>query len=703
MRRFALFLFLAICLLKNSAFADKRPIADTDLYAFKWLADPRISPDGSMVVYTLVTTTVKHDNYQTALWIVPTGGGTARQFTGGPHDVSPRWSPDGKRLAFLRAGEKDGKPEPAQLFVIDANGGEARALTDVPKGASAPVWSPSGKAIVFLSTTEAKDFDKKKAAEDISDVRVITKAAYRSNGIGFVDSERVNHLWSVEVPAAITESVKAKQLTSDKFDESSPIWAKDEARIYFTSNRVVEPYYDPPATDIYSVDARGGEMQKLLHVDGGAAGLSLSPDGRHMAFTSAAHSKAVRSYDQPDLFVVDVMSGAAPKDLTQDYDFDIGGGIGGDQSPPRGSAPSLPYWGKDGKFIFVTAAEKGRANLKKIDAVTGKMEDVTTGDHDIYAYNATPDGSKVAVMISDMTHLGDLFVMEHDGAPRQLTRANDSLLSQLDISDPEEINYKSFDGKVIQGFIQRPPRFDASKKYPMILNIHGGPHSTYGYTFFHEMQWMAAKGYVVFYPNPRGSTSFGQDFGNIIQYHYPGDDYKDLMAGVDAVIAKGYVDPDHMGVTGGSGGGLLTNWVITQTNRFKAAVSQRDIADWRDFWYTADFTLFTPTWFKGAPWREEADFKARSPITYIENVQTPLMLVLGDADYRTPPGSGGEQMFRALKYLKKPVVMVRFPGESHELSRSGTPKHRVERLDHIVGWFDKYLLGKSMPMYDTSE
>ncbi len=214
------------------------------------------------------------------------------------------------------------------------------------------------------------------------------------------------------------------------------------------------------------------------------------------------------------------------------------------------------------------------------------------------------------------------------------------------------------------------------------------------------MQWMAAKGYVVLYPNPRGSTTFGQNFGNIIQYKYPGDDYKDLMAGVDAVIAKGYVDADRTGVTGGSGGGILTNWTITQTNRFKAAVAQRSIADWSDFWYTTDFTLFTRSWFRGAPWQEAADFKARSPITYVKKVQTPLMLVEGEIDFRCPPGAGGEQMFRALKYLKKPVVMIQFPGESHELSRSGKPTHRVERLQHIVGWFDKYLQGEPMPVYD---
>jgi dipeptidyl aminopeptidase/acylaminoacyl peptidase len=212
---------------------------------------------------------------------------------------------------------------------------------------------------------------------------------------------------------------------------------------------------------------------------------------------------------------------------------------------------------------------------------------------------------------------------------------------------------------------------------------------------------MAAKGYVVLYTNPRGSTSYGQDFGNIIQWHYPGDDYKDLMAGVDDVLKRGYVDSTRMGITGGSGGGVLTNWAITQTNRFAAAASQRSIADWAGFWYGADFTLFNPTWFKAAPWEDPKDFADRSAITHIANVKTPLMLIEGESDMRTPPAYGGEMMFRALKYLKVPTVMVRFPEETHELSRSGRPWHRVERLEHIVGWFDKYLQHQATSIYDV--
>jgi dipeptidyl aminopeptidase/acylaminoacyl peptidase len=695
MRRILLYLALAGC-----AFSQKRPISENDLYAFKWVADPRISPDGAKIAFTQVSVTTRHDDYRSSIWVVPASGGPARQLSTGMRDTAPRWSPDGKRLAFLRSAEKDGKPDPAQIFVLDMAGGEARALTDLAKGAGPAVWSPSGRFIAFNSSTLPKDSAKKEEPE--SDVRVINRAAYRSNGLGYTDYEHVSHIWTVEVPAVLNEPGKASQITQGKYAETSLVWSKDERQIYFISDRVAEPYYEPPRTDIYSVEASGGEIRKLAHVDGEAKGLSLSPDGRRLAFVGAPNGNPERSYDQPDLFVASLTPGAAPRNLTAAYDFDIGGGIGGDQGPPRGSFPSLPYWSADGRYIFVTSAERGRSNLKRVDASSGRVESATEGDHDVFAYNATPDGAKAALLISSGVNIGDVFVLNGKSSPTRVTRVNEELLSQLDLSAPEEFSYPSFDGKTIQGFIQKPPHFDGSRKYPLILNIHGGPHAAYGYTFFHEMQWMAAKGYVVLYPNPRGSTTFGQDFGNIIQYKYPGDDYKDLMAGVDAVIAKGYVDADRTGVTGGSGGGILTNWTITQTNRFKAAVAQRSIADWSDFWYTADFTLFTPSWFSGAPWQEAADFKARSPITYVENVQTPLMLVEGEVDFRCPPGAGGEQMFRALKYLKKPVVMIQFPGESHELSRSGKPVHRVERLRHIVGWFDKYLQGEPMPEYDIA-
>jgi dipeptidyl aminopeptidase/acylaminoacyl peptidase len=431
-------------------------------------------------------------------------------------------------------------------------------------------------------------------------------------------------------------------------------------------------------------------------------GYTLSSDGTRIAFAGIAGHKPEQSYTQPDLFVVKSEPGAAPKNLTADYDFDIGGGLAGDQRAPRGGAPSGVVWMKGDGGLLVNVAEHGRSNLSRIDAATGKLEPVTSGDHEVMSFSATPDASKVAVLISTPTNIGDLFLLDAgSGKLTRLTSVNDELFSQLNLTEPEEIWYKSFDGKQIQGWIQKPNDFDPSKKYPLILQIHGGPHAAYGYTFTHEFQWMAAKGYVVLYTNPRGSTSYGQDFGNIIQYHYPGDDYRDLMAGVDEVLKRGYIDANRLGVTGGSGGGVLTNWTIGHTTRFAAAVSQRSIADWAGFWFTADFTLFRPTWFRAAPWEDPQDFVNRSPLTYVKNVTTPTMFVEGESDMRTPPADGGEIMFRALKYRKIPTAMVRFPNETHELSRSGAPWHRVERLQHIVNWFDKYLQNKPVKIYDV--
>jgi dipeptidyl aminopeptidase/acylaminoacyl peptidase len=405
----------------------------------------------------------------------------------------------------------------------------------------------------------------------------------------------------------------------------------------------------------------------------------------------------VQSHTETDLYVVSTTPGASPKNLTNKKGGDILSSAGGDNAPPRSGRGSRPTWTADGSAIVVTSLREGMANLVRVTAATGIMTPWTSGKHSIQSY-AAAGGNTVAV-VSTPTQIGDLYSVAPDGTLARLTTVNEKLWSELTLSEPEELWYTSFDGKKIEAWIQKPADFDPARKYPLILDIHGGPHSAYGYTFDHEFQWMAAKGYVVLYPNPRGSTSYGEEFANIIQFKYPGDDFKDLMAGVDAVIDKGYVDPKKLGVTGGSGGGLLTNWTVTQTDRFAAAVAQRDIADWATFFYVADFTLFQPSWFRKAPFEEPEDYKARSPLTYVDRVKTPLMLIEGEADFRTPPMAGGEMMFRALKYRHVPTVMIRFPDESHELSRSGRPWHRVERLQHIVGWFDHYLMGVPKPEY----
>ena len=671
-----------------------RPITEKDIFRFVWIADPQMSPDGSRVVFVRVTVNAKKDGYDTAIWSVPVRGGEAPQrMTNGPHDTSPRWSADGKQLAFLRATEKDDKSEPPQIYLLSMGGGEPHAVSSIAKGASSMAWSPRGDSIAFLSETKPEDADKKKddAAYE-SDVRIINQATYRENGQGYNDPTRQSHIWTIR---PFDEKPQPKQITRGEFDEERPVWSTDGSRIYFASTRVREPYYQLERSELYAVPADGGDISKVAAIEGGIGRIAPSSDGKWIAFGGSI-SKPARSYNQPDFFVVSTAPGSTPRNLTASYDYDVLSGPGGDQRAPRGWSPSQPLWAKDGHSVIINSAERGSANLVSIDIDSGRVTPITTGHHDIQAWTNN------VVLMSTPTIIGDLYRIDNGGQLVRLTDVNKTLFDELTLTEPDELTYPSFDGKQVQTWIQKPPDYQAGTKYPMILNIHGGPHGAYGYTFDHEFQWMAAKGYVVLYPNPRGSTTYGQDFGNIIQYRYPGDDYKDLMAGVDEVIKRGLVDSKELGVTGGSGGGLLTNWTITQTDRFAAAVSQRSIADWSAWWYTADFTLFNPTWFHKSPFQDRADFQARSPITYIERVHTPLMLIEGEADYRTPPTSGGETMFRALKYLHRPVVMVRFPGESHELSRSGKPWHRVERLEHIVNWFDKYLQNKPIDIYDTA-
>jgi dipeptidyl aminopeptidase/acylaminoacyl peptidase len=687
-----------------------RSITEKDLFKFVWVADPQIAPDGSQVAFVRVIADEKKDGYETSIWLVKTDGSEPpRAITSGTRDTAARWSPDGRRLAFVRSVEKDGRPQPPQVFVLSMNGGEPWAITEMPRGAASPEWSPDGRTIAFSSSARPDEVAQPaKPAGDKpreTDVRVITEAVYRANGVagwGYVDRDRPSHIWTVAVPSTPSEKTTPKQLTSGEFAEGNFKWSPDGSRVLFVSDRRKESYYFTRDSDLFSIAKDGGEPTRVASIDGTIGAYAVSSDAKRIAFVGVLTGAPERSYSQPDLWVVDVGS-SAPRNLTASYDFDVNGGLGGDQRAPRGAHPNGPVWSGDGRSILIVVGEHGNANLKRIDVASGQVNAFLKGNLDFMSYTADSRADRIAFVMSSPTSIGDLYAKttsNADSSWRQLTSFNTELFGQLTMNEPEEIWYSSFDGRKIQGWILKPPGFDASKKYPLILQIHGGPHSAYGNTFTHEFQWMAAKGYVVLYTNPRGSSNYGQEFGNIIQYNYPGDDYKDLMAGVDEVLKRGYVDETRLGVTGGSGGGLLTNWVVTQTTRFKAAVSQRDISDWTNFWYTADFTLFTPTWFRKPPFEDPADFARRSPITHVARIQTPLMFILGDEDWRTPPAAGGEDLFRALKYLKRSTVMVRFPGENHELSRSGRPWHRVERLQHIVGWFDKWLLGVAKGTYE---
>jgi len=704
MRRFVTF---AIALAGLAATApthaeSRRPIRDNDLLDFVWAADPQIAPDGTTVAFVRVTVDRERDTYASSIWVLPAPGGPPRAMTVGRRDTTPRWSPDGRRLAFLRVVEGEGRPAPPQVYALSLDGGEPTALTSLPEGVTTFEWAPDGRQLVVGSNVRSAVSPMPEPGRPRpSDARIISRARLRADGAGYLEAGRRARVFFVTLRDERDKHGVSRPIGQRRLRDQEPVWSPDGSRVFFTAETAAEPDYDPPHVVLMEADAGTGTLTQVASIDGAISRPSPSPDGTRVAFIASLNGRPVRSYGQPDLFVVDRATGAVTN-LTERYDYDIGGGLAGDQRAPRGASSTRPAWTPDGRALVTVAAIEGRAHLLRVDATTGAITALTEGDHEVQGFTTTR-GGQAALLVSSPTRVSDLQLgrVDRPGSFQLLAGLNDALTSALDIAEPEMFWTRSFDGTRVQGWILKPPGFDPARKYPLILQIHGGPHAAYGATFTHEFLWMAAKGYVVAYTNPRGSTTYGQRFGNLIQHRYPGDDYRDIMAALDAVVSRGYVDQTRLGVTGGSGGGLLTNWALTKTTRFKAAVSQRSIADWEAWWYSADFTLFTPSWFHGPPWQQQKDFVRRSPIEHVDKITTPLMLIEGEADYRTPPAAGGEAMFRALKYRKVPVVMVRFPDEGHELSRSGAPWRRIDRLRHIVGWFDKWLKGEKRPEYDV--
>ena len=466
----------------------RRFITEKDLLKFTWVADPQISPDGSQVAFVKVTANEKGDGYDTSLYVVPVKDGEIRRLTSGTRDTTPRWSPDGGRIAFVRtppaAAGANGKPPVSQIYLLDMSGGEGRVVTDAARGANGPIWSPDGKTIAYSASTGK---DAAKVNDRDSDVRVMTKAVYRENGNpGWVDNDHHSHIFTIRPPENPADKPVATQLTDGEFDEGGVTWAPDGKSIYFVSTRVAEPYYDESGSELYAVPASGGAIAKIASIEGSIGNLSPSPDGRRIAFVGSLRGKPIRSYSQPDLWITDATAGSTPKNLTAAYDFDISGGIGGDQAAPRGQNRKPIVWAPDGASLTVVSAEKGSANLKRVTIANGKVDAITDAPQDVGAFSATPNASVIAAITSTQTNIGDIAILDGPGSEgarrpsvlRTITHVNQELFKDIAQSEPEEIWYTSFDGKRIQGWILKPPDFDPSKKYPLILEIHGGPHGS---------------------------------------------------------------------------------------------------------------------------------------------------------------------------------------------------------------------------------
>ena len=648
---------------------DKKKVEIRDLGKIKIVSSPRISPDGSKIVFVNTELDFEEDTYVNNLWMVDTEKGKPYQFTSGRgKDRSPSWSPDGKHIMFTSTPpNNNGEKKNPQIYIIPVDGGEARQLTDLEKGVESPEWGPKGKNIVFISSVERVDRGE-------SDVKVIDRISYKFNGRGFYENIR-KHLFTVKPSGG-----KPKQVTAGEFDVSIPKWTKDGKSIVFSGN--LEPDADLVRRNyLYRVDAKGGEPEKLTDTLMSISGIAPNPDGEDIAFTGHDYRNGSGSNSE-----VWIYKDGKAKPITTDFDQDLGTKLSCDI---RSKGPSTtPSWSDD--YLYFTSTYTGVAGLYRVHKDGGDVEKlIGEVDHSVEEFNIIKD--MIAYTTLSTTEPIELWVMQKDKT-KQLTDLNKNYKKKTQIMPHQRFAFKSNAGHEVEGWLMKPPDFDESKKYPMILHIHGGPRGAYGNSFFHEFQVLAAQGWAVMYINPWGSGGYYEEFQAALPGNYFEQDYDDLMKAVDVILKKNkWIDKDKLGVTGGSYGGVMSNWIITHTDRFAAASTLRSITNWISFYGCSDIGwTFGKTELGGNFWEMEEEFMKRSPIRYVGNVKTPTQIIHSEEDYRCPMEQG-EQLFTALKMLGVDTEFIRFPGESHELSRGGKPKHREERLQHMVRWFKKYL------------
>jgi len=649
-----------------------RGMVPQDLTRIQFVTDPEVSPDGRRIAFVVTSLSEERDEYLANIWIVDTAGGAPRRFTAGPRrDVEPRWSPDGTRLAFL--SERAPKDK-LQLYVMPADGGEPTRLTTLENGVSSPAWSPDGTRLVFVSPVggqrEPESEEEKRKSRP---ARVITSVKYRFNGEGFVYDRRP-HVFVVS-----TDDAAPVQITDGDFVDADPAWSPDGGSIVFASARHAERD-DDDASDIWRVDAKGGTPQRLTATTGPVLLPSFSPDGRSIAYLTRpaknAYGRNVR------LHVVPSDGGGRAACLTTALDRSCG------------ALHVRPQWSPDGRSIVVAAEDGGDIGLWRATvAGTEPPARIVVGARALNGFSASADERVLAFAASSPTAPAEVFACRGDGGQeRRLTELNRGWLESVALSAPERFRFTRA-GFELDVWVMRPAGFAAGQRYPTLLNIHGGPHAQYGHNFFDEFQVYAGAGYAVVYANPRGSQGYGEAFTQAVIGDWGGGDYADVMAALDEAIARhAFIDPGRLGVLGGSYGGFLASWTVGHSRRFKAACSERAVNCQYTMFGTSDIgASFNVVELGGPmPWEDMARYIERSPLTYAKDIVTPLLIIHSEDDLRCPIEQG-EQLFVALKKLRREVRFVRFPGENHEMSRAGKPRHRLERFRHILDWFGSYL------------
>lgn len=663
---------------------NRRGILPEDLYRMRFVRSVALSPNEEEVVYAVEWIDESKKKYYSNLWLVPIQGGPSRQLTFGKvKDRSPCWSTDGKAIAFLSTRE-----EKEGIFILPMDGGEARKLIEMEGTFTSLSWSPDGKLLLcaFRKRDPLPEKDGKKEAPVF---RYIIRLFYRLDGSGFIPQDGF-HIWTFNV-----ESGKGNQLTKGRYDETSPEFSPDGKKIVFVSNRTRDPDRNPLRNDLWLIPREGGKITRIPTPAGPVDSPSWSPNGKKIAYVGHTNPEDPWGVTNYHLWVVPVGNKSRTRDLLPHFDRTVLDVTLSDMVEFSQSG-SRPYWSKDGKTLYFISSDMGNTHLFSVPSKGGKIQRVVAGPLEVMAFSGGMDGRErtntLALLISDPTGPGDVWSLSlsRKGDTKRLTHVNQSLFREVTLSQPKEIRYRSFDGKVIQGWIMRPINCKIGRKYPAIVEIHGGPRAQYGNVFFHEFQCLSAKGYVVFYTNPRGSQGCGEAFAGAIVKDWGNLDYKDIMSGVDWLEKQALVDKNRLGVTGGSYGGYMTNWIIGHTNRFKAAVTQRSVTNLVSFFGSSDFGYEDHREFGGHPWERFQEFVRMSPITYVKNIRTPLLISHSEQDLRCPIEQA-EQLFAALKVLGRKVEFIRFPEEPHGLSRCGRPDRRVERLHRIIGWFEKYL------------
>ncbi|HUD95942.1 MAG TPA: S9 family peptidase [Woeseiaceae bacterium] len=654
------------------AMADGRFKA-TDVFELEHAADPRISPDGRQVVYVRRSNDIMTDSSRSNLWIVSSDGSDHRPLLSGRDDYSsPRWSPDGERLAYVSGVE--GSP---QLYVRWMDTGQTALVTNLQKAPQAVAWSPDGSMIAFSMLVPAKAEplakppEKPEGAEWAKPVKVIDRVFYRFDGQGYLEPGFV-HVFVVPASGGTP-----RQLTSGDFNHQGPLsFTPDGDAIVFSANRGEDWELDPRESEVYSVSLKDGELTQLTDRDGPDASPVVSPNGRLIAYLGFDETR--KGYENTQLYLMN-RDGSNVRVLTADLDRSIGN----------------PQWSANSNGVFVNYDDHGMRRIAYVD-LSGRA---TTYDHNVSgeaigrpytsgSFTVATNGA-YAWTDGDAMRPADVAVARNGRDARVLTALNEDLLSQRDMAGVERITWQSsHDDREIEGWVAYPPGYEAERRYPVILEIHGGPYAAYGPNFAAEIQRFAAEGYVVLYVNPRGSTSYGSEFAQLIQYAYPGNDYDDLMSGIDALIERGIADPDHLYVTGGSGGGVLTAWIVGKTDRFRAAVVAKPVINWLSFVLTADFyPFFRMAWFSEDPWDDPEQYWELSPLSLVGNVVTPTALITGESDYRTPI-SESEQFYQALKLRKIDTALIRVPDSPHLIA--GRPSNLIAKTDNIVAWFRRY-------------